>query len=212
MSFPTTVWSRIVSGEYVARHYEEPIHRFLLSKHVPVEDARELTQEVLLTVAEPGFLARADRSKGRFRSLLLAVTSNVWKMWVRKRRSTRAGSGLERLSLGEADLDECFGDPAAIPADEAFDRFWVDALLKRALERLDEARPQYARALRLVYLEDKSYEQAAAEVGGDPDQIRNAVHRGKARLKAALTEEVRSYCSSDAELEDELTSLRSVFA
>ncbi len=208
--FPSTVWSRIRSGEHVAERYREPIYRFLLARGLSVDDARDLAQDVFVQILKPGFLEKANASQGRFRNLLLAVTVNVLTDWQRRKSAKRRGGGQQTSELDEETLSL---DPSGQSSpDRLFDRLWADTLLQRAIERLCSEHPRYGRVIELVYLEGKTYEDTAAELGMDVDQVRNAAHRGKSRLREAMKRDVRAYCSSEAELRAELLELRNLLA
>ncbi len=83
-SFQPTVWTMIDraksgdtgarAGVYVA--YRRPVVRFLEKRlpSGPLCDAEALADDVMMGILNPRFLAQADRAKGRFRDLLLAVT------------------------------------------------------------------------------------------------------------------------------------------
>ena len=86
--FTTTRWSLILSslkgdsdkdkaGEALAqlcRIYWRPIFAFVCRKGHSIPDAQDLTQDFFLMVLKGDLLRQADRSRGRFRSLLLTAT------------------------------------------------------------------------------------------------------------------------------------------
>lgn len=207
MSFPTTVWTQIKSGDHVVRRYTEPVYRFLMYEGASPEDARDLTQDVMLCILKRGFLEKANRAKGHFRSLLLAVTKAVLTDFRRKRAAKKRG-GVERPQPLDDSMLEALVDAHAPPADQLFDTLWHDAVVRRAFERLAHDSPQVATILRRHYFEGSSYAEIAEEVQMTVKAVTNAVHRAKPRLKEALDQEIRSYCSSDAELQAELSDLR----
>src|SRR5215831_14293118 len=86
--FPTTAWSMVVkAGNPQTRFFEEslsrlcksywhPVYTFIRGKGFSEEEARDHTQEFFTRVIEKHYLAGLDRSKGRFRSYLLASVSH----------------------------------------------------------------------------------------------------------------------------------------
>src|SRR5438105_2586361 len=99
--FPTTIWEDISSArkgssrelDLLLSRYRAPIVGFLRWKNVNIEEAEDLAQEVLIRVSHPGFLEKVDPAKGRFRSLLLAVTRNVLSEGKRRDHAERRGGG-----------------------------------------------------------------------------------------------------------------------
>jgi sigma-70-like protein len=81
MHLPTTVWSTLLKvrrdparvKDLVVRRYRQPVYEFALQRGLPPEDADDVAQEVFLRVCREEFLEKADRTRGRFRTLLLAV-------------------------------------------------------------------------------------------------------------------------------------------
>jgi RNA polymerase sigma factor (sigma-70 family) len=133
--FPTTVWTRIGEAgardagalEDFASRYRPAVMEYLGRRGFRGAVAEDLCQEVFLRVLRGDVLAKADRSRGRFRSLLATVTMRVIQD-DRRKRAPRA----------TADLDP--GDEA----EDAFDHAWALHLADRALEALrEEGSPYY---------------------------------------------------------------------
>ena len=90
--FTTTRWSLILSsldaesnkdkaGEALAqlcRIYWRPIFAFICRKGYSVPDAQDLTQDFFVMVLKGDLIRRADRNRGRFRSLLLRGTAEFF--------------------------------------------------------------------------------------------------------------------------------------
>ena len=130
--FPTTIWTTIrQAGEEepaalddFARRYRAPVLSFVRSRGFRGADAEDVCQDVFVRVLAGKVLAKADRSRGRFRSLLLSVTNHVIQDRLRRRREL-TGDGLE-------------------PVDHDFDQAWAWHLTARALARLrDQGLPYY---------------------------------------------------------------------
>jgi hypothetical protein len=108
--------------------YETPLKVYLLSTfpgHVgEVEELlQDFTQDKIL---KEGWLAKPDRSKGRFRDFLKRSLGNFVKDRIRKR--AHAPVSLDEL---EADI------AAAPPAAEQFDLNWTRAILAEVLKRME---------------------------------------------------------------------------
>ena len=94
--FPSTIWTTIrLAGEQeqdaleeFAQRYRAPILNYIQKRGFLGNDAEDLCQDVFVRVLQGRVLAKADRERGRFRSLLLAVTSRVIQHRLRKRTAT----------------------------------------------------------------------------------------------------------------------------
>jgi hypothetical protein len=125
--FPTTVWTTIrLAGEEdqsalqdFATRYRAPVLSFIHRQGYQGSDAEDLVQDVFVRVLQGGVLAKADRDRGRFRSLLLAVTKYVI---LDKRRKRKTETPLP-------DLEPAQRDPE-------FDESWALHLTERAMTQL----------------------------------------------------------------------------
>jgi RNA polymerase sigma factor (sigma-70 family) len=133
--FPTTIWTNIghaaaddpVALDRFARRYRPAVLGYIRGRGFAPAAAEDLCQEVFLRVLRGGVLAKARPDRGRFRSLILAVTTHVILDDRRKRRETP-----------RAEIDEA-------AETEAFDHDWALHLAERALEQLRaEGSPYYA--------------------------------------------------------------------
>jgi RNA polymerase sigma-70 factor (ECF subfamily) len=194
MTFPSTFWTRIHADPEGARaevftQYRAPVYRFILARVRSEHDADDLTQEVFAIVCRSEFLKKADREKGKFRSLLLGVAKKV----LMKAKTRRVVLPLEI-------------DPPA-PEPE-FDDLWLQNLLRLALERVREEAPRQYEALALAKLQGLSYAEAAARLGAKESDVTNWIHQGKERLKLHLRELVRAYASSEGEYDEEMALVK----
>lgn len=204
MHLPSTMWTCIQQvrtdpervKDLVVRRYRQPIVDFAKLQGLPHEDAEDVAQEVFLRVCREDFLTKADKSKGKFRSLLLAVTRHVIASY---RRHELAGMRDRRRDVGIED----FEFPVEAAPDAEFDRIWVRNLVARAMEKLEGA--AMADALRLQ-LAGKSYKEIAAKLGKSETDVTNYIHRAKARLKHEIEQLIGEYCTAD-ELPAEIGAL-----
>ncbi|MBI2898702.1 MAG: sigma-70 family RNA polymerase sigma factor [Planctomycetes bacterium] len=204
MPLPSTMWTCLLQvrsdpervKDLVVRRYRQPVVDFARAQGIPPEDAEDVAQEVFLRVCREEFLGKADRSKGRFRNLLLAVTRHVIAS---HRRHALAGARDRRreVALGDFDL------PAEAPPDAEFDRLWVRNLVGRAMERL---RPDPHFAALELQIGGKSYKEIAAALGRSEGDVTNHVHRAKLKLKAEIERLVGEYCTAE-EMPEEIGAL-----
>jgi RNA polymerase sigma-70 factor (ECF subfamily) len=202
--FPSSIWTRIIEfkkdpeqvKDQIVRRYRQPVYEFLRRQGLTHEDAEDLAQEVFARIAKDEFLEKADRRKGKFRSLLLAVTRHVIASF---RRYELAAQRDRRKEVGIEDLEI----PQAVPPDGEFDRLWVKNLIQGAMERLKHD-PALA-ALRLQ-LEGKSYQEIASELGKRETDVTNHIYRAKQRIKLEVESMIKEYCG-EGEVQDEIASL-----
>lgn len=130
--FPTTIWTTIrragenddAALQRFAEDYREPVRRWIAGRGFQ-GDVDDLTQQVFLRVLSGNVLARADAQRGRFRSLVLSVSTHVIQDFLRKRRD----EPVEDLEPAERDPD--------------FDHAWALHLAERAMVRLREKGSPY---------------------------------------------------------------------
>ncbi len=220
--FPTTIWEGISSArkgdarelDLLLGRYRAPITGFLRWKGSTEHEAEDLAQEVLLRVSQPGFLQKVDPSKGRFRSLLLAVTRHVISEHARHENAERRGGSARVLHESEmAETTANLYEQAAAPSadDSVFDQLWVSELVARALHGLEEdanARSTpVAAAFRLKYLEGLTQEQVAERLGCTVFNAKNYVYYGKLKFKQKLLESIKAYCTTPEEFDLEVRRL-----
>src|ERR1051325_2044678 len=102
--FLTTHWSVVLSAkqesspeadaalERLCRAYWWPLYAFVRRRGHEHHDAEDLTQEFLARLLAGDFLRGVDRSKGKFRTFLLAAMEHfLAKEWRRARAQKRGG-------------------------------------------------------------------------------------------------------------------------
>ncbi|MCR9245091.1 MAG: ECF-type sigma factor [bacterium] len=119
-----------------ARQYSGPIRAYLQHRwrgNVLSHDVEDASQEVFIEALKPGgALARGDRRRGDFRSLLYGVTRNV-----ARRFEERAGRAQARRPEDSVYLDELPDRAAALSA--FFDQEWARSLMLEAVQRFERA-------------------------------------------------------------------------
>ena len=151
--------------------YREGLYLFLLSYVKNEEDAEELMMDTFakLAVDRPSFdPVRA----GSFKSWLYAIARNNALMHIRKHK-------MEAVPIEENTAVSTDTPESTLIKDER------DRMLYKALLSL---KPEYRRALTLLYLEDFSHDEIALAMGVKKKQIYNFLERGKTALKSKLKE------------------------
>jgi len=208
-AFQTTLWSRIEevqrgdSQEVVSfvDRYRPPLLRFVRGRGFPPQDAEDLVQEVFLRLFTREALARADRTRGRFRSFLLGIAKNVIREEYERRAAQKRGGGARPVPLSQA--------PEAAYEEESeseFDQIWSDHLLRQALADLRQESPRQHETLQLRFEQKLSYKEIAERLERNLQQVKNDIHRARRKLVKTIKAEISRYSSSSAEYEDELAS------
>lgn len=211
------------SLERVTRRSWPAIYAFIRASGRPPEQATELTQGFLCDV----FLARkllekADRNRGRFRTLLLgAVRNYLADIHRRTTAMTRMPRG------GVAPLDQLITvgiDPVAHGADSperAFNARFVAGLIRSAAERLqqellsegDEASWEIFRLRVLQYAFDGTtvgYEEIAPRFGLARGTCAAKLLVAKRRFASILMDEMRATVENPSDLSAEVDELLSL--
>jgi len=219
---PSTMWTLIAQArrggrdalETVLRKYRPPVLSFVRAAGFPPHEAEDVTQEVLLVLVQDDVVAKADRDRGRFRSLLLAVTRHTISAWRRAGGREKRGGGVRTLSLegGPGDdaprLEAMLSAPAT---DDAFDHLWIENLVRIGMNRLREecerdGTPHF-RALLMHASEQRPYAEIAAALGVALSDVQNYLHRARAQLKRHVLKEIQEYSSSRDEYDAEAAYL-----
>lgn len=206
--FPTTMWSGIRSAgagheaavNALVERYRPAVVRFLRGRGLDAASAEDVAQEVFLQLLDDRVLERADRARGRFRSLLLAVTRHVLSHDRERASARKRGGGRAKVPLDELELDRDAREPD-------FDREFLAALIAAAFTRLERESPDQHRCVRAFLLEERGHKEIAAMLGKSESAVATAISRGRAKLVAILREEVAAYSSSEGEFEAELRYL-----
>jgi RNA polymerase sigma-70 factor (ECF subfamily) len=218
--FPTTVWTHIHSARLGSAggltrllvRYRGPIVSFIRRKGFREDQAEDLAQEVLLRVSRPGFFDEVEPVRGRFRSLLQAVTRHVISEQLRHDRAAkRGGAGRVVLASQLPDSANDLYDRPREREDALFDQVWVRELVESALGELErhfqERGTLQAAAFRLKYVDGRSQEEVAQKLGCTVFQAKNYIHSGKHKFKEFMLRAIREYCASPEEYEEETRRL-----
>ena len=114
------------------------------------DEARDLTQAFFADLLSRHFLDRIDRSKGRFRSFLLASLEHFLSHERDKAAALKRGGGARTFSLDAADAETRYRHEPAdrLTPELVFERRWGLTVMERAMARLQAESGDRARALR----------------------------------------------------------------
>ena len=231
----TTRWSVILScvdsegGEQKARKalaelckiYWRPVFAFICHKGHSVPDAQDLTQDFFVMMLKGPLLQRADRTRGRFRSLMLRALQDFLRDAAEKRNTRKRGRDVQIVSWDEWMAEA--PSRLSIPLPEAeswsperiFDVRWAATVVERALRRLgDECEKRGRRRVFDVLSacltggrEDVCYTKFSKTLGLSEVALKSLVHRLRGRYRALLREEVARTVEKPDEIDDELRYL-----
>jgi RNA polymerase sigma factor (sigma-70 family) len=229
--FLTTRWSVVlVSAQSQApgskeafadlcKLYWYPLYGFIRHRGYSSEDAEDLVQGFFLHLVEHKTLSRVDRSKGKFRSFLLASLQNYLSNEADRVRCIKRGGKAEfvYLDLEGAEDRYRFEPVDTLSPEKIFDARWAMALIGEALNRLhrdynSQGKAATFQALR-AFLDPintkslPSYEQVAAQLEISVGALKTLIHRLRKQYTALVREEISRTVSNSADVEAEIHQL-----
>jgi RNA polymerase sigma factor (sigma-70 family) len=199
--------------------YWYPLYAFMRHRGHSPEDAEDLVQGFFLHLVEHKTLSRVDRSKGKFRSFLLASLQRYLSDELDKARCLKRGGKTEFVHLDlEGAEDRYRVEPVdTLSPEKIFDARWAMALIGEAMNRLNR---QYAsqrksatfQALR-TFLDPintksfPSYEEAAAQLKVSVTSVKTLIHRLRKQYTAFVREEISRTVSDSADVDSEIHQL-----
>jgi RNA polymerase sigma-70 factor (ECF subfamily) len=227
--FQTTKWSMVLSArdgdatearatlETLCATYWYPLYAFVRRKGHDVDAAQDLVQGFFTNLLEKGDLAAVERSKGKFRSFLMAACTHYLANQANHDRARKRGGGRSPISIDRLAAEGRYGcEPAhTLTAELLFERQWALALLQNVLKNLAAEMTQAGKlhhyeALRPVLLGEAkrtSYSAIAATLNLTENAARVAAHRIRRRYRELLREEVARTLADPADLDEEIRSL-----
>jgi RNA polymerase sigma factor (sigma-70 family) len=226
--FTTTHWSLVLAAgaedvrgrEALARLcqvYWYPLYAFVRRQGCHPHDAQELTQEFFTRLLEKDYLGDVDRSKGKFRSFLLASMKHfLSKEWARS-KTLKRGSGRIMVPLDALSAEDRYRrEPEDLATPEKlFERRWALTLLDQVLTRLSNEYATSGKRALFEQLQDcltgdrnsLPYAEIAAKLALTEGAVKVAVHRLRQRYRGVLREEIAQTVTDSAEIEDEIRDL-----
>jgi len=226
--FPVTDWAAVlqagrsdfaVSGgvqDGMLRVYLPALQRFLLRvRRLSPDHVEDILQGfVAEKVLRGGLFRRADRTRGRFRNLLLKSLNNYVATWYERR-------GRDPVTqTADGTLPET---PVAAEQVERFDEEWGRQTVTSALEMMkaeceEKSRSDvwavfHGRVVRPAYYDDAEvpYEELVRDLGlSSPRDAINLLLTGKRMLLRCLRQAVGRYLPDGAGIDEELADLRGI--
>lgn len=232
--FATTHWSVVLAAgrpagdgsqealSSLCTTYWYPLYAFIRRQGHAPEEAQDLTQEFFTRLLEKDFLAHVDRSRGKFRTFLLAACKHFLANEQDRRHAQKRGGRLRIFSIDVAAAESRYhGEPAHVRTpDRLFDRRWALTLLETVLGRLRTEAAATDKAALFDRLKGSltgdrgadTLSEAAAALGMAEGAVKTAVHRLRRRYRELLREEIGRTVQSPDAVEDEIRDLFAALA
>jgi RNA polymerase sigma-70 factor (ECF subfamily) len=228
--FTTTHWSMVIAAagqnssqptdealEKLCRGYWYPIYVFLRRSGWPAHDAEDITQAFFERVLEKDYLRAVDRTKGKFRSFLLAMLRHFLANHRRDARAVKRGGRVQFIhiddeSVSETDLQLVMAEASP---EQCFERQWAITLLDQVVARLREEHEQAGKlqlfdALKIFLTGDKGtlgYVELAMQLGTTEAALKMAISRMRRRYGELLRAEISRTVTTPEEANDEIRAL-----
>jgi RNA polymerase sigma-70 factor (ECF subfamily) len=206
----------------LCERYWLPLYGFARRRCGSADEAQDLTQGFFVELLERELLKRADPTRGRFRTFLLAAFQNFISHDWQRRRAQKRGGGRLPLSLDFTWAESRLSlEPAENQTPEReFERLWALQLLDAsfdAVKRDYAARDQeqlFANLKPFMLGEqgDVSLAQVAVKLGINTAAAKVALHRLRSRYRDALRAEICATLTDPSDADDEIRRLFTAFA
>lgn len=223
--FNTTRWSLVLAaGEHrssgdaeralaeLCEQYWYPLYAYVRRRGHDADDARDLTQAFFAKLLEKKDLARAEPTRGRFRTFLLTAMKNFLAGEWRKQKAQKRGGAVETLALDFDSAEDAYRlepthgqDPEAL-----FHRRWALEVLDRALADLEVSYRKSGKVELFDALKGYvggggglPYAELAPRLGMSEGALRTAASRLRARWRRRLRELVAETVDCAADHRDE---------
>jgi len=233
-TFVTTHWSVVAAcadDSEIANHalaqlchdYWPPLYTFARRRGYSRADAQDIVQGFFAHLLESKIYVRTDRTKGKFRSFLLASLKNYMsRVWNRARALKRGGAYEFVLLDDEIDAVEALYShervAITLSEEQQYERAWAAALVARALERIRGEFNNPAKAHLFGALKPfitggpglPSHESVAQTLDMPIDTVRSHLSRLRARYRDLVREEVARTIGPTDDVDEELRHLRTI--
>jgi RNA polymerase sigma-70 factor (ECF subfamily) len=203
--------------ENLCRAYWYPLYAHIRRKGISPTDAQDITQEFFCRLIAKNYLEAVDRSRGSFRSFLLASINHLLADEWSKARALKRGGDRQIVSLNSAEAERRFTqEPKSSESpDTSFDRQWAVTLLSRAMSKLrlefeGAGKLQQFDTLKCFLSEvagDGDYAALAQLLGCEPGAVAVAVHRLRVRYRGIVQAEIAQTVTTESELRAEMRHL-----
>jgi RNA polymerase sigma factor (sigma-70 family) len=227
--FLTTHWSVVLAAkqeasaeadaalERLCKAYWWPLYAFVRRRGYEAHDAQDLTQEFFARLLAKDFLRPVDRSKGKFRSFLLAAMEHFLAKEWRRANAQKRGGQFTFVSINDETAEQPYlqlRSPDHLP-ERIFEQQWATTLLNQVTTRLREefvesGKEELFEAIKVFLTGEKqaaTYAELAAKLGTTEAALKMALSRMRQRYGELLRAEIAATVSSPGEVDAELHAL-----
>jgi len=227
--FATTHWSVVLAAgqdesapaqsalETLCRTYWYPIYVYVRRKGYGPDDAQDLTQEFFAQLIRKQHLRLADRTKGKFRTFLLATLDYfLAREWSRAHRQKRGGEFIF-ISLDQQSPEQRYRlEPVDnYTPEKNFLRQWALTVLKQTMDALEheceaEGKGALFREVRNLLSGERdggAYAGISQRLAVSEGAVRVAVHRLRERYGELLRSEIAQTVSDTDDVDEEMQYL-----
>ena len=227
--FVTTHWSVVLSakngsGEQANVALNRQCDTYWVTMYALVRrcghephDERVLVQECVARLLARDFLRAVDRSKGKFRSFLLAALDHFLANEWRRAKAQKRGGKFSFVSINDETAEQPYLQVASTDQspEKVFERQWAMTFFSQVLARL---RAEYVASgkqalfgeLKVFLTGEKHsarYNDLAAKFNTTEDALKMAVSRLRRRYGELLRAEIANTVSCPHEVDEELRAL-----
>jgi DNA-directed RNA polymerase specialized sigma24 family protein len=216
--------SDVLINDLLGRYWK-PVYCYLRRKGYDNEQAKDLTQGFFQAVVlGRSLVAHADKSRGRFRTLLLtALQQYLAGVYRRENTQKRTPKG-ELVALDELDPDEMPEAPPHFSPEESFHYAWAAQLLDQLLAEVEAKCRREGKALHWQVFREHVLQPILENVAApslpqicrrhgieSASQASNMIVTVNRRFRAALKRHIRRSVAQDSDVEAEFRELVEVF-
>lgn len=224
--FVSTHWSLVLQAgrepspaaaaalDELCRTYWYPLYAFVRRQGYDAPAAQDLTQEFFSRLLAAKGLEAVDRSKGKFRSFLLASMKNLLANEWHRARTQKRGGGHAHFSLDAVTAEERYRlEPAEeLTPEKVFARRWAETVIDAVTRKLQEEfaadgmadRFEALKTFLLAGEEPPTYAEAARRLNLSEGATRTAIYRMRQRYGELFRAEIAKTVSSPKEMEEEI--------
>ena len=227
--FSATSWTNLIAArqgdtvageaalEKLCRSYWYPLYAHVRRRGFDPDLAQDLTQDFFFRIIRENYLGSADRTKGKFRSFLLAALDHFLLDQRKRANAQKRGGGQTIISLDDEDPEGRFlNEPAVdMSPEKTFTRQWFLTLYDEVLSQLRDDCVAAGKGAQFdvlkVFLTDdtgfRDYAEPAALLGMSTNAVAVAVHRLREKCRDLMYAEIARTVASPEELESEVRHL-----
>jgi RNA polymerase sigma-70 factor (ECF subfamily) len=202
--------------------YWYPLYAFVRRRGHDPEASEDLVQGFFAALLERESLAGVDRTKGRFRSFLVAACAHYLSNRQDHERALKRGRDHTIVPIDVVGAEDRYRrEPAHdLTPERLFERRWATTLLDHVVGRLESEMAAAGKSAMFAALkpallgsaERLSYALIAADLNCSEGAARGAAHRLRARYRALLRREVARTLDDPSAVDEEIRELFATFS